>query len=198
MRVAVTQRSALLLVDVQRDFCPGGALPVELGDKVAHALNEYVELFQARHLPVIASRDWHPANHISFRERGGPWPNHGVQQTEGAKFHPFLALPTEAAIVSKGMDPEADAYSAFQGTSLAQQLRATRVERVFLGGLPLDYAVKQTALDALEHGFQAFVLEDAARPLELQRGDGLRALEEVVRHGAVLVRYEELLRERQG
>lgn len=193
MRVALTPRSALLVVDVQRDFCPGGALPVPDGDKVVPVLNEAIGRFHARSLPIVATRDWHPRGHVSFRERGGPWPPHCVEGTPGAEFHPALALPKEAAVVSKGTEPDEDAYSGFQGTTLAQQLRAMKVERVFVGGLATDYCVKHTALDALENGFQGFVLEDAVRGVEVKAGDSQRALEEVLRRGGVLVRADEVL-----
>jgi nicotinamidase/pyrazinamidase len=193
MRVALSPRSALLVVDVQRDFCPGGSLAVEGGDKVVAELNDEIDRFQARALPIIATRDWHPAGHVSFHERGGPWPAHCVQGTKGAEFHPGLALPKEAAVMSKGTDPDQDAYSGFQGTGLAEQLRALRVDRVFIGGLATDYCVKATTLDALEQGFQAFVLEDAVRGVDLKPGDSARALEEMLRRGAVLTRYEEIL-----
>lgn len=196
MRVALTPRSALLVVDVQRDFCPGGSLAVPQGDKVVPVLNEAIARFQARHLPILATRDWHPRGHVSFRERGGPWPAHCVQNSTGAQFHPELRLPQEAALISKGTNADEEAYSGFQGTTLAEQLRATRVERVFVGGLATDYCVKATALDALKEGFQVFVLEDAVRGVEVQKGDSARALEEMVRHGAVLVDSGELLPER--
>jgi nicotinamidase/pyrazinamidase len=192
MRLALTPRSALLCVDVQRDFCPGGALAVPEGDKVVPVLNEYVARFRAHHLPIFATRDWHPPDHVSFRARGGPWPAHCVQDTRGAELHPDLALPAEASVVSKGTDRDEDAYSGFQGTNLAQQLRATRVERVFVGGLATDYCVRATALDAIHEGFQAFVLEDAVRGIDARPGDSARALEDTLRLGAVLVRFEEL------
>lgn len=193
MRVGLTPRSALIVVDVQRDFCPGGSLAVPGGDKVVPVLNDYIARFQARHLPIIATRDWHPPGHVSFRERGGTWPAHCVQDTPGAQFHPALKLPKEAAVVNKGTDPNQDAYSGFQGTGLAQQLRGVGTERVFVGGLATDYCVKATVFDALENGFQAFLLEDASRGVEVHKGDGAKAVEEMVRRGVVAVRLEELL-----
>lgn len=193
MRVGLTPRSALLLVDVQRDFCPGGALPVQEGDQVVPVLNEYIGAFGERHLPIVATRDWHPPDHISFQARGGPWPAHCIQGTRGAQFHPDLELSPEVAVVDKATERDQEAYSGFQGTGLAQQLRATRVERVFVGGLATDYCVKQSALDALDEGFEVFVLEDAIKGVEVRRGDSVKAIEEMVRKGAVLVRQELLL-----
>src|SRR5215510_1124366 len=134
------QGDALLIVDVQNDFCPGGALGVPGGDEVVPILNRWIEEAQRHNIPIYVTRDWHPARHISFKERGGPWPPHCVQDTPGAAFHPGLALPAETEIVSKGMDPEADAYSCFQaeteaGMPLAGALGEQGVGRLFVGGL---------------------------------------------------------------
>lgn len=175
---------ALIVVDVQNDFLPGGALAVPEGDAVIGPLNRYMEEFARRGLPVFATRDWHPRDHCSFAAQGGPWPPHCVAETEGAAFAPDLRLPASAEIVSKALDAGADAYSGFQGTALAARLRELGVRRVFVGGLATDYCVRATVLDALAAGFEAVVLADAVRAVEVRAGDGARALEEVAARGA--------------
>lgn len=182
-------RDALLLVDVQNDFCPGGALAVPDGDRIVPIANWYARLFERRGLPVFASRDWHPAETKHFQAGGGPWPPHCVQGTKGAELHAMLSLPDDAVIVSKGMDPEQDSYSAFQaetpeGRALGEELKARGVERLFVGGLATDYCVQASVLDALKLGLQVFLLEDAVRGIELHPGDVHRAVEEMEEHGA--------------
>jgi nicotinamidase/pyrazinamidase len=178
---------ALIIVDVQNDFLPGGALAVPRGNEVIAPLNACAEAFAARHLPVFATRDWHPDRHCSFREQGGPWPPHCIAGTPGAEFPPGLRLPSGARVVSKATRPETDAYSAFQGTELAGQLRDAGVRRVVIGGLATDYCVRATALDALAAGFAVVVLADAVRAVEVQPGDGERALAELSARGAGIV-----------
>jgi len=174
----------LVIVDVQRDFCPGGALPVPGGDAVVQVLNEYIEIFKKVRAPIYATRDWHPRNHISFKERGGKWPAHCVRNTEGAKFHPNLDLPVEAAIISKATDPDEEAYSGFEGTTLKEKLESKGVTRVFIGGLATDYCVKSTVLDAVRLGFETVLLEDAIRGVDSKRGDSEKAVNEMVSAGA--------------
>lgn len=175
---------ALIVVDVQRDFLPGGALGVPLGDEVIKPINRAVGLFERAGLPIFYSRDWHPANHISFKARGGPWPRHCVANSDGAAFPPTLRVPASATIVSKATTADRDAYSAFQETTLASMLRAAGVRRVFVGGLATDYCVKATVLDAKREGFEVKVLADAVRAVEVQPGDGQRALQEMQQSGA--------------
>lgn len=175
---------ALVLVDVQNDFCPGGALAVEGGDRVVEVLNRWIERATRDHARVVASRDWHPPQHVSFREQGGPWPSHCLQETEGAAFHPALELPEDAEIVSKGMRQDADNYSAFDNTGLAEELRRAGVERVWLGGLAQDVCVRQTALDARKAGFEVHLIEDATRPVDPQQGEA--ALREMQAAGVML------------
>ncbi|MBC9072107.1 nicotinamidase [Thauera sp. CAU 1555] len=175
---------ALLVVDLQRDFLPGGALAVADGNAVVPVLNRYIDLFSAARLPRVFSRDWHPANHVSFAERGGPWPPHCIAETTGASFAPGLNVPPDAYIVSKATGAEADAYSAFQGTDLAGWLRHRGCRRVFVGGLATDYCVRETVLDALALGFEAVLLTDAVRAVEVEPGDGRRALEAMIVRGA--------------
>jgi nicotinamidase/pyrazinamidase len=177
---------ALLIVDVQNDFCPGGALAVREGDKVVPPLNEWISEAIRRGVPVFASRDWHPAGHISFKQRGGPWPPHCVQNTPGAAFHPDLNLPPNAQVISKATSPDQDSYSAFGGTDLAQRLRSAHVKRVWIGGLARDYCVRATALDAIREGFEVHLIVDATRAVDVNPDDGQRALEEIQRAGGIL------------
>ncbi len=186
------KRAALIVVDVQNDFCPGGALPVPEGDKVVPLLNDYIETFLREGAPIYLTQDWHPADHISFKERGGVWPPHCVQGTEGAAFHPGLALPEQGVIVPKGSSPNEDAYSGFQGTGLAARLKRQGIRRLFIGGLATDYCVKETVLDALREGFETVLLEDASRGVEVKPGDTQRALSEMEQAGAHTVRIGEL------
>ncbi len=123
MKLTLTGRDALIVVDVQKDFCPGGALPVPFGDKVVDSLNLYIEIFSAAALPIFATRDWHPENHISFKKNGGLWPIHCLQNSEGAEFHDKLKIPPDAFIINKGDRPELEAYSGFQGTLLDSLLK---------------------------------------------------------------------------
>ena len=182
-------RDALLLVDVQNDFCPGGALGISEGDRIVPLANWYARLFERRGLPVFASRDWHPAVTSHFQAYGGVWPPHCVQNTRGAEFHPQLSLPENSIVVSKGMDPSEDAYSAFQaqtaeGETLADALRERGVQRLFIGGLATDYCVKATTLDAVNAGFEVVVLEDSVKGIDLNPGDIARAVAEMEEHGA--------------
>jgi nicotinamidase/pyrazinamidase len=173
--LALGPSDALIIVDVQNDFCPGGALPVPDGDRVVPILNRWIDAARTGGALVVGSRDWHPQEHISFRQRGGPWPPHCVQGTEGAAFHPDLQLPADARIVSKGTDPERDAYSAFGGGPLAEDLRRRGVRRLWVGGLAEDYCVRATALDGLKAGFEVHLIADAVRAVNVHPGDGGRA-----------------------
>jgi nicotinamidase/pyrazinamidase len=186
------ERDALVAVDVQNDFCPGGALGVREGDRVVPVLNRYIARFRQSGAPVFLTRDWHPAKTAHFRAYGGVWPPHCVQGTPGAAFHPALEVPAEAVIVSKGMDPEEDAYSAFQavdreGRAFPAVLEARGIRRLFLGGLATDYCVKETTLDAARRGFAVVVLADAIRAVDLTPGDGERAIAAMRDAGASFV-----------
>lgn len=189
--------SALLIVDVQVDFCPGGALAVPEGDQIVPKLNDYIRLFRSANRPILASRDWHPPETTHFRTQGGPWPPHCIQGTPGAEFHPKLALPPDAIVVSKGMGADEDAYSAFQardaqGRLLEGWLRALGVRHLYVGGLALDYCVKASALDAVAKGFRTTVLVDATRAVNIKPHDGELAIEELLRAGANLAVFETL------
>jgi nicotinamidase/pyrazinamidase len=182
-------KDALLIVDVQNDFCPGGALAVADGDRVVPALNRYIEKFQKSRLPIFATRDWHPEKTKHFKTYGGMWPPHCLQGTKGAEFRADLRRPPNAVVVSKGMAVDEESYSGFdgrddRGSGLAELLRAQGVGRLFVGGLATDYCVKHTVLDGLKQGFHVVLLEDAARAVNLLPGDGERAIEAMVQAGA--------------
>jgi nicotinamidase/pyrazinamidase len=176
---------ALIVVDVQNDFLPGGSLAVTGGDAVVPVLNAYIDAFRERRLPIYATRDWHPPQHCSFQAQGGPWPAHCVAHTPGAAFAPALRLPSEAIIISKATQHDKDAYSGFQGTDLADRLRARGVTRLFIGGLATDYCVLNTVRDALAEGFTVLLLEDAIRAVNVQPDDGAQAMTEMRQKGAV-------------
>lgn len=182
----------LLVTDVQNDFLPGGSLAVQGGDEVVPVLNRYVDIFTARHLPVFATRDWHPAHHCSFRELGGPWPPHCVQGTRGAEFSPALRLPPSAVIISKATAPDRDAYSSFLRTDMDQHMHEAGIRRIFIGGLTTDYCVLNTTRDGMQLGYQMFVLIDAIRAVDVQPGDGQRAIEEMIALGAQCITVEEI------
>jgi len=184
---------ALLVVDVQRDFLPGGALPVPEGGAVIPVLNRCIREFVARGLPVFATRDWHPSNHCSFRSQGGPWPEHCVAGTPGAEIPETLQLPATAQVISKANTQEKDAYSGFQGTDLLARLRARGCCRVFVGGLATDYCVKWTVFDALSNDVAVVVFEDAIRAVDVKSGDGVRALADMLARGAAVAKIENIV-----
>ncbi len=186
------ERDALIIVDVQNDFCPGGSLGVEDGDRIVPVLNRYIERFAAAGLPIIATRDWHPQKTSHFKSYGGVWPAHCVQGTHGAEFHRDLRLRRDEIVVSKGTDADEDSYSAFQvkddsGKPLAELLRGLGVTRIFVGGLATDYCVKQTALDGVHRGFKVVILDDAIRGVDLQPNDSANAVAEMRAAGAALI-----------
>ena len=182
-------KQALLVVDVQNDFCPGGTLPVAHGDEVVGPLNKAIDEFLERGAPVYKSRDWHPPSTKHFAAHGGTWPVHCVQNTKGAEFHPALRDDPRIKVISKGLG-DTDCYSAFDETDLAAQLHDQAVAEVIIGGLATDYCVKQTVLDALKHGFKVKALKNAMRAVDLQPGDGDRAIEEMRAAGADIISTE--------
>jgi nicotinamidase/pyrazinamidase len=177
---------ALIVVDVQNDFCPGGALAVEHGDEVVEPLNRMAADADL----VVATRDWHPPDHGSFDRKGGPWPVHCVQGTPGAELHPGLDRSAIDEVVDKGQDPATEGYSGFEGTRLAELLRERGVEKVDVGGLALDYCVKNTALDARREGFEVLVHLDATRAVNVEPGDDRRAVDELRDAGVEVVSGE--------
>ena len=188
--MANDKKRALIVVDVQNDFCPGGTLAVDHGDEVVDPLNKLIEQFLERGEPVFKSRDWHPSETKHFSAYGGTWPIHCVQNTHGAAFHPGLRDDARIRIVSKGQGDE-DSYSAFDGTDLDLQLHRLGIDEVWVGGLATDYCVKNTVLDAVKHGFRVKALKDAMRPVEIQPGDGERAIDEMRDAGAEIVENQE-------
>jgi nicotinamidase/pyrazinamidase len=179
-------KQALIVVDVQNDFCPGGTLAVPHGDEVVAPLNKLIDEFLDRGDPVYKSRDWHPRTTKHFAAYGGTWPVHCVQNTRGAQFHPALRDDPRIKVISKGQG-DADGYSAFDDTDLGSQLRKAGIQELVVGGLATDYCVKNTVLDAVDRGFKVKAVKDAMRPVELQPGDGERAIEEMRAAGAEIV-----------
>jgi len=174
---------ALIVVDVQNDFCPGGALAVPDGDAVVELINEL-----AKRAPfVVATRDWHPPDHGSFAENGGPWPVHCVRDTPGAQLHPAIDSSHVDVVIDKGQERDREGYSGFDGTELERLLRQRDVDTVHVAGLALDYCVKATALDARRAGFDVVVHRDATRAVEVQPGDAQRAVEELREAGVDVV-----------
>jgi len=185
---------ALVLVDIQNDFCPGGSLAVDEGDQVVPVVNRLMKVFPF----VVSTQDWHPPNHKSFKARGGPWPPHCVQGTAGAELHQDLDTATIADYFRKASDPDKDAYSEFEGCdveghSLDAVLRAKGITRIYVAGLATDYCVKATVLDGLRLNYGVYVVTDAVRAVNVEPGDGERALAEMAGNGANLIKSEEIV-----
>ena len=180
-------KKALIVVDVQNDFCPGGSLAVADGDQVITPLNRLIKEFLDRGEPVYKTRDWHPAQTKHFQAYGGIWPVHCVQGTPGAEFHPDLSADPRVTIISKGFDEKADGYSGFDGTDLADLLREEGVSEVWVGGLATDYCVKHTVLDAVKEGFEVKALADAMRAVNVHQDDGAKAIEQMRAAGTEIV-----------
>ncbi len=192
-------KHALVIVDVQVDFCPGGALAVPEGDAVIPVLNKYIKLFSKAGLPIFATRDWHPEHTKHFHSHGGRWPEHCKQGSPGAGFHPALHLPDTAVMLSKGMHPEEDGYSAFDatdrhGATFKNCLKQIGITTLYFGGLATDYCVKWSVLDALTFGFHAVVLSDAVKGVNIDRHDTEKALAEMHQQGAETTTLEKLTR----
>lgn len=188
------QDSALVLVDIQNDFCPGGALAVAEGDQIIEAVNRLIPEFQL----VISTQDWHPADHVSFKEQGGPWPPHCVQGTEGAELHAALNRERISYYFRKASAPDKDAYSEFEGVDAAgrtldEALKSHAIKRIYVVGLATDYCVKATVLDGVKHGYEVYAVTDAMRAVNVAPDDGARALEEMERAGARLVTSDQIL-----
>jgi nicotinamidase/pyrazinamidase len=193
-----TRASALLVIDVQNDFCPGGALAVENGDKVVEPLNRMAEWSARRGYPVYATRDWHPSDTKHFKAYGGAWPVHCVQGTAGAMFHPNLRLPDGATVVTTGDTRESEGYSAFEGhiptgSALLHNLKERGVNHLYVGGLATDYCVRHSVLDALKAGFGVTVLTDAVAGVEVNAGDSEKALAEMRAAGAQFATTDEVV-----
>ncbi|OEU76014.1 MAG: nicotinamidase [Desulfuromonadales bacterium C00003107] len=176
---------ALLVVDVQNDFCPGGALPIDQGNEVVAVLNIWIAAAQQQQVPIFLTRDWHPAGHPSFTVNGGPWPVHCLQDTSGAALHDELLTPAVAEVVTKGTRFDQDQLSAFDQTGLADKLRRDGIRRLWVGGLALDVCVLATVLDGCREGFEVQVPVKSCRPVTAEGGRA--ALEKMRQAGAVLV-----------
>ena len=192
-------KKALLVVDVQNDFTPRGALGVPQGDRIIPVLNKYIKLFSGKNLPVFASRDWHPKKTTHFKKFGGVWPVHCLQDSAGAAFHPTLRLPQEAILLYKGMDPAKDSYSAFQaedssGKDLLNLLRYMGIEEIYVAGLATDYCVKFSSIDAIKHGLKVNVLADAIKGVNLLPEDSRNAIKEMASWGVKLVTKDQVVK----
>ena len=194
-RMVMKNKKALLIIDVQNDFCPGGALGVPLGDKVVPVINKYCKVFSKKKLSVFATCDWHPIRASHFKDFGGSWPVHCLQNSKGAAFHPALKLPKETVVLYKGMDPAQDSYSAFQaedtrGIQFAQLLHMEKITELYVGGLATDYCVKSSVLDALKKSFKVKLLMDAMRGVDVHPGDSERAIKKMLKHGAKKITFK--------
>jgi nicotinamidase/pyrazinamidase len=191
-REELRRGDALLVTDIQNDFLPGGALAIKGADAVVPVLAAYMDRFGARRLPILLTRDWHPADHCSFDRRGGPWPAHCIAGTPGSLPPRDFPSPASAVIIYKAIDRDQEAYSAFQGTALNRHLRAVGVDRLFIGGLATDYCVRHTCEDARSLGYDVCLLMDAICAVNVQPGEGRRATDDMLRSGAKPITLEEL------
>lgn len=192
MKIHLNEKDALIVVDVQVDFLPGGSLAVPNGDQVIPPLNGYIKRFSQQGLPIFFTRDWHCSQHCSFRENGGPWPPHCLADNPGAQFAPDLLLPQDNLyIVSKGEHSDMDAYSGFQDTPLLKLLREQGVRRVFIGGIATEYCVKATVMDALNFGFVTMLLTDAIQGVAANLGDMETAVQQILAGGALALTMED-------
>ena len=192
------QNTSLIIVDVQKDFCPGGSLAVPQGDKIIPVLNRYIEIFSKHNFHIFASRDWHPQNSRHFKTSGGKWPPHCVQNSPGAQLHPELKLPFNATIITKGTKPEENGYSAFEGSDsqgqlLKEILEQEKIRSLWIGGLATEYCVKTTALDGQKAGFKVSILLDAIKGVNLLPSDSQNAIEEMIRNDIDTVTLERII-----
>jgi len=190
-------RKALLVIDMQNDFCPGGALGVPEGDKIVSTINKYIKMFIKKKLTVFFTQDWHPAKTGHFKDFGGKWPAHCIQNSKGAQLHPGLNLPKQGVFLYKGMDPKKDAYSAFQaedasGTSFPQLLMRMSIDTLYVAGLATDYCVRFSVNEALKQGFKVKILSDAIKGVNLKQTDSQEAIKEMIKAGAKKVSIKTL------
>jgi nicotinamidase/pyrazinamidase len=190
-KIDIKNRDVLLITDIQKDFLSGGALPIDGGEEIIPVLNNYIRIFYAAKAYVLASRDWHPTNHVSFNTQGGPWPPHCIQETNGAKFSPHLKLPEHTVVISKATEPTHESYSAFDGTNLTNELKRLGIKRLFIGGLATDYCIVNTVLDARKLGLETIVLMDATLGINVNPGDVNAAIKTMVASGALLTTVED-------
>lgn len=190
-------KKALLIVDVQNDFCPGGALGVPGGDKIVPVINKYIKVFVKKGFFIFATRDWHPIRTKHFKDFGGIWPAHCIQNSQGAAFHSKLRLPKGTIFLHKGMDPGKDSYSAFhaeddRGMGFFKLLNILGVQEIFIAGLATDYCVKFSTRDAVKRGFKVRILTDAIKGVDLKPGDSERAIQDMLKHGAKAVTFKNI------
>jgi nicotinamidase/pyrazinamidase len=190
--IKLSGHDVLIVTDMQNDFLPGGKLAIKEGDTIIPALNRTISKFKACHLPVVATRDWHPENHMSFKEQGGPWPPHCIRNTEGAEFTDNLKLPDSVKIVSKATEQDKEAYSSLKGTDLPDFLKSLNTERVFIGGVATEYCVRESVMDLLQQGYMVYLLQDAIKAVNLDPEDGLRAFREMVDAGAKPIDHSQI------
>jgi len=193
----MSKHCAFLIIDVQNDFCPGGTLEVPEGDSIIPVLNQYIDYFESKNIPILVSRDWHPKVTRHFKQYGGQWPEHCVQTTQGADFHSGLNLPDKSIILSKGMDPEQDAYSVFQAIDLADQnffslLYEIEVKILFIGGLATEYCVQETVLDALKENFGVYLLLDGIKGIDPIKSG--KSTNKMIKAGARPLTYPEFIK----
>ncbi|MCS7164890.1 MAG: bifunctional nicotinamidase/pyrazinamidase [Candidatus Calescibacterium sp.] len=184
--------SALIVVDMQNDFLPGGSLAIPNADTIIPVINEYIRFFETQGLPVVYTRDWHPEDHLSFKENGGQWPRHCVQNTPGSEFHHNLYFPKNYIIISKAYEPQLEAYSGFQSTDLDQKLKDMNIENLFVCGVATDYCVFHTVMDAIRLGYKVYLLVDAIRGVDLNPNDSEEAIKKMINAGVELIVFEEL------
>ncbi len=194
----MTDNKALLLVDLQNDFFPGGALGIETGNEIVDVVNKYIDLFKEHTLPVFATRDWHPPETTHFEKKGGPWPDHCVQNTKGAEFHPSIKIPGNAIVLSKGTDPQSHGYSAFEahdesGKSFPDILREKDIDTFYIAGLATDLCVRYSAMDAVKNGFNINILADAVRGVDPE--ESKKTLEEIKQRYGSIKKFEGVKKE---
>lgn len=177
----------MLIVDLQKDFLPGGALAVSQGDRVVAVMNRYIALFRRHRLPVVATRDWHPVDHCSFQTQGGPWPEHCIAGTKGAEFSDDLQLPEATEIFSTGVQRNAQGYSGFENTELEPYFSRLETKRLFIGGLATDYCILHTVLDACARRYSVYLLKDAIRAVDVAPQNGRKAIDKMIQQGALLI-----------
>ena len=182
--------NALILVDLQKDFLPGGALGVKEGDLIVDRVNNLIKKCKYLFKAIVATRDWHPKDHCSFKETGGPWPAHCIQGSSGAEFASKLILPDDVIVISKGTSREKDAYSGFEGTDLLKKLTELKIKRLYVAGIATDYCVKHTVLDGLQNDFEVFVIEDCIKGVT--PATATEAINDMKRHGAIFITSKDI------
>lgn len=186
-------QTALIVVDVQNDFCPGGSLAVKDGDKIIPYINSLIKYYTQKEIPVFYTKDWHPPNHFSFKENGGIWPKHCVAGTYGAELHKDLVTPPKVQVILKAENPNTDAYSGFESTNLNLKLKKLHIDKLVIVGLATDYCVKNTVLDALKHGYITWVVKEGIKAVNVNPGDEAEAIKEMTSNGAEIIEVSRIL-----